>query len=893
MPNAVYDPETEGQSVGHTPASDDELRRITGINPEQEGAYDREAANGATKDRAGTASPAKRGGFFNRDGDKSSDGSAPGGAVGAAAGAAAVGAAGLGAAEALGSKFNPIDAVSAVHSLKDTFFGSARRKKSSIAGVTIGAVIGGSFFGFTIVSGPLQILHYAELMSRIHLTTNNNQSDDRTGKIFKTIRNYKKQAVYRNNLGLFGNKFADRIGAKLTAAGYESSYNPRTGAFEGLRINTDDGPYKGKTEAELKDIVRQKFNGVELKKGTLSSFPGKESLYLDPRDMGYRKGVVETRGIIRVVLTETGSSRLAAEIDSRVTGKRFGLTLHPFRRIDAKIIAAADKAIRAKKSAREQQAAEEQANTQEVADKTNLGNTEEFTNTAQSDNSQTKTPQENQAQAEKNATAQQAKAAADGVVAEGQTTDTAITNTEPGAIGKFAGSLTGKVTIGGAALAGLACVARGLDAKASSIKEAQVNEPLMRLAAELQSSGSQIRTGQDTNPIQIRNYAYRLNGFSQSETFKAETGQPYDKTKVSETLKNINGSVTPFHFLNETPVNEILTPVCSTGGQIVLIAVSFLGGPLTAAAGLIVGAYFGPQIIDSIAHWLSGHAVSIADHGKALSDDIGYGTVLFGNADTIARAGSKLPPKKAAELSTQNKIAYQNQLKSESFFERTFSPSNQGSVVASLIDRSGTLRSNSIGSTLSSLLSAQTYGGLFSTLLSQKASADTFSESYDYGVPTYGFSADEMENAATSDPFANANNASTILDGKGSQENADRAAKYISRASKCYGANLTSTPSTQDPSVNVWNVMVDSASNPNHNTNYYSDEYNNMSSECADSDSAWLSIRFMIFDTQTMKAVACDEGDDQSCAELGFVSSGTSNASTAAASNSSSSGNGP
>jgi hypothetical protein len=826
----------------------------------------------------GAASPTKRG-FFNRDGDKSSGDSAAG-----AAGAAAVGVAGLGAAEALGSKFNPIDSLSAVGGLKNALFGSARRKKSSIAGVTIGAVIGGSFFGFTIVSGPLQILHYAELMSRIHLTTHNNQSDDRTGKIFKTARNYKNQKVFRNNLGILGNNFADRISAKLKAAGYESSYHPRTGAFEGLRINTDEGPYKGKTEAEVREIVRQKFNGVELKKGSLSSFPGKESLYLDPRDMGYRKGIVETRGVIKVILTDTGSSGLAASIDSRVTGKRFGLTLHPFRRLDAKIIAAADRAIQAKKSAREQQAAEDQAINQETADNTYHGNTAEYQNSADSDNSPTKTEPEKQAQAEKNARAQQTKTAADSVVSEGQATDTAIINDEPGAISKFAGSLQGKATLGVAAIAGLACVARGIDAQASSIKEAQVNEPLMRLAVELQSSGSQTRSGQDTNPKQLRNYAYRLNGFSQSETFKAETGQPYDKTKVSETLKNINGSATPFHFLNEASANSILGPVCSSVGTGVLIAVSFLGGPLAAVAGLAGGLLFGPPIINALTHWLTGHAVNIADKGAELSNDIGYGTKLFANADSIAKAGSKLKPKKAAELSTQNKIAYQEQLNSESFFQKTFSPTNQSSVVSSLIDRTGALQTSSIGGTLSSLLSPKTYSGLFSTVLYQKAAADTFSESYDYGVDTYGFSADEMENAATSDPFANADNASTILDGKGSQANADRAAKYISRASKCYSANLTSTPSSQDPTVNVWSVMVDSSSNPNHNTNYYSDEYNNMSSECADSAPEWLSVRFLIFDTQTMKAVACDEGDDQTCAELGFSTSGKSDTTTAPAS---------
>jgi murein DD-endopeptidase MepM/ murein hydrolase activator NlpD len=609
--------------------------------------------------------------------------------------------------------------------------------------------------------------------------------------------------------------------------------------------------------------------------------------------MGYRKGTVETRGIIKVVLTETGSSGLAASIDSRVTGRRFGLTLHPFRRIDAKLIAAADEAIKAKKSPQEQEAAKEKVLNQQQADTIYDGATSEVPPTsANSDSSQTKTDQEKQAQADKNAAAQQAKSASDGVVSEGQTTDTAITNNDPGAIGKFAGSIQGKITLGGAALAGLACVARGLDAKASAIKEAQVNEPLMRMAVQLQSSSSQTRTGLDMNNEQLRNYAYRINGFSQGEVYKAETGQPYEKKNVSSTLKNINYSATPFHFLNESPATDILSPICSTVGQGILVAISFLGGPLTAISGLAAGAIFGPPIIDALAHWFSGHAVSIADHGKALSDDIGYGTKLFANADVIAKAGSKLTPKKAAELNTQNKIAYQNQLNSESFFERTFSPTNQSSVVATLIDRSSILSSKGIAGSLSSLFSLQTYSGYFSSTLYAKASADTFSESYDYGVPTYGFNSDEMENAATSDPFANANTASVILDGKGSQANADRAAKFISRASKCYGANLTSTPSAQDPSVNVWSVMVNSASNANHNTNYYSDEYNNISGECADSDPAWLSVRFMIFDTQTMKAVACDEGDDQSCTELGFGSSSASDTTSASPDGSIASGGG-
>lgn len=64
---AVYDDEKQGQSGTHTTPTDEELRQLTGITPDEEGAMDREAHSGAAADTA------ERKGLFNKGGDGDGD----------------------------------------------------------------------------------------------------------------------------------------------------------------------------------------------------------------------------------------------------------------------------------------------------------------------------------------------------------------------------------------------------------------------------------------------------------------------------------------------------------------------------------------------------------------------------------------------------------------------------------------------------------------------------------------------------------------------------------------------------------------------------------------------------------------------------------------------------
>lgn len=849
MTNTVYDRDADEQPIHHTPATDDELRHLTGINPEQETAHDREAHRGAAEDIA------KRAGLFNPAGD-----TAP------APRAAALGGAGLGAAEAATGLFNPAGAV-AGRGLKGIFLGSRRRKQATVGGSIVGLIVGGGFFGLTIASGPLEIIHFAQVLQRIHLTTNANEGNDRTAKVFWSVRNYKNQTVYRTNLGVLGNRYADRIEAKLNAAGYESVYEPRTGAWKGLVPDRNSPEYKGlKNDTEFQAAVKENL-GIELKKGPLPGYTG-DQFYIDPRDTGYIKGVKNSRGVVSDILAKTGENNISSTIGARVIGKRYGLTFHPIKRLDAKLIAAANKALQDAKAKKEDQAAQDKA----AADAEQAAYEDEQaqllsqgdTTALEAQKSPTKDPNattQQNAATDSNATGAQGEA--DTVTQDAAAAGSNPGSAEAGALSKLTGSVGFKITAGGAALIGVACLAKGLDDSATQVKEVQVIEPLMRMSGQFLSLGSQLQSGQDVDAKQVSYFAAKLNdpqtqtSFGQAQSLQAEMGNPYDKSKVSTTLTTIGDNATPFHFLNEGVIGTTLGGACSTAGTIGLTVVSFLGGPVSATVGTALGLAFGPAIIKQAAEWFAGKAVNINLAGAPLGDAANYGTKLVANAGAISNGGAKLSGSQVAELQGDQKIGYQNQIASESFAERTFSPVNSSSLVASLIDKFAALQAGGVANFFAMVFSPSTYTHLFASVFSKHTSAATLSESYDYGLPTYGFSAADMDNANTSDPFANANKAADILDGQDGQT-------YIDRAQKCFGATITKD------STGTWNVSVDST--PASKVNYYGTVYKNIAGDCADNSLPWLRIRFLIFDTQTMKSVACYEGDEDSCSQVGFGS---------------------
>jgi hypothetical protein len=800
--------------------------------------------------------------LFNRDGESGSEGDKSGRAAG-------LGVAGLGAAEALGHGFNPAGAVGGgMRGLAKTFIGSRRRKQATIGGGVLGLIIGGGFFFLSITSGPLEIIHFAQLMEHIHLTTNDNQGNDRTFKIFRSVKNLRNGQAYRNNLGRLGNTYAGRIEAKLNAAGYKSAYNPRTGAWEGLVIDRTAPEYRGLNDPDIQAAVKEKL-GVDLKKGPISGYKS-DQLYVDPRGTGYSKGVRNSRGVVKDILVKSGYSNLSSSIQARVMGKRFGLTLHPIRRLDAKLIDAADKAYQKKiadKAATKADAEKAAAEAKRAASLDEQANIIANGDTAVVE-AQKLLPEDPNATPEQKAAIAATNNEASKAIAEGQTAGAAPGSEQPGALKNLQTKITDSTSfkVGGvlAAVVGVACILKSIDSSATQINEVQVIEPVMRMAGELLYTAGQIQSGQDLDIDQVGYYADRINdpatksSFIQAQSIQAENGNPYDKSQVNPALTAIGKNETPFHFLNNGTAGTATDALCGTVGTVVTSIIGIASGPISAVTGFLTSYFAGPVIIQHVAGFLAGKPINVGDVGAALGDDINYGSKLVANASAITTGGSVLTATQVGALKSDESLGYQNQIASESFVKRTFDPKNSTSLVASLIDKFAIMRTNGFASTISSLFSFKNYTGLFGSIFTKHASADTLSESYDYGIPTYGFTKDEMDNQSTSDPFANADAASAILDSSDGQ-------KYIDRARQCFGVNITPDRTATDGHTE-WVVLADLTTK----TNYYGSDYKQIAGDCADSSSAWLRIRFMIFDTQSMKSIACNEGDTQSCTELGF-----------------------
>jgi hypothetical protein len=115
-------------------------------------------------------------------------------------------------------------------------------------------------------------------------------------------------------------------------------------------------------------------------------------------------------------------------------------------------------------------------------------------------------------------------------------------------------------------------------------------------------------------------------------------------------------------------------------------------------------------------------------------------------------------------------------------------------------------------------------------------------------VGNYGFSADEQAAPEIQDPYANALYVKRNLL---TQPNIDK-------AKKCFGVTISPDGSNVDALTNdIINVYQD-----------YDAE------GCRDKGNInWLRIRYFIFDSQIADSASCYEGDNSSCAKVGFGSS--------------------
>jgi hypothetical protein len=704
-----------------------------------------------------------------------------------------------------------------------------------VGGGIVGALV--SIFGFFIFQGPLQFAHMAQLLEQFHFSTQENQSDDRFLKSARYLRYQTKGQAEKTRLSVLGNKIADKLEAKMNEVGIKSTYSDVFAFGDGyiidpekLSANSGLEEFRDKNSEQVKKYFEDKFNvGVSDKLPNGKVVP-EGSFFVDASTLGY----LDTNELNTAMLKAAKYNRITSSVSSRVMGKRMGVDWRPIKKLDRKVL----KSVEARYTEWKKNKISEVKNGTDVALETS---------------SSPGDPNNQQMADDARSTAEQANA----TIEDGKETGIKVASGDTEAISGFQDRLSVKIGLGAASATGVACMLRGIDQNADEIKMKQVVMPLVRIGMMFVTLGNETKAGgQDVDLEQMSFFAKQLNGkdasgqktsWFQAQSIQAELGHPVNpnskKGKPDETLTTITNH-TPFHALNDGAVGQSMGFICSAPVQTGIVAVSFLGGPVTALVTTAIGAIAAGPLMNTAAHWLSGNAADLQPVGADLGNEANFGTFLAANAQGVSRGGRELSKDETKQLAQIQHDESDQEFQSKNIAYKLFNPYDARSVVSKVIDQ----QTDSPGQNMANMAgSVLHFGNIFSSfpkLLNAKANAYS-PIYYDYGVPTVGFSKDEMNNPEVKNPFKNGEDVvNNILPAH---------PDFIDKASTCFG--VTIDPTTFD-------IVDFQGGNPQ-----YKDI---MSNDCKDNDINWMKVRFYIFDTQNIESAACYEGEDDACGDVGF-----------------------
>lgn len=753
-----------------------------------------------------------------------------------------------------------------------------KHKKGIITGAVAGLLIGGGFGFFTMISGPLQFLKIAHDMESFHFSHLQNQSDKRTAGLFQDLRRAKSLAKggkdwERTRMGFIGNKVADKIEAKLAASGIKYVTSPSGFVTTHVELDTSKMPeLEGKTPEEASRYVQDKYGVKNI------SIEGK-TLKINITDMS--SNPLKFNSLNRFILKNAGYSALSQRIGLRFLDARFNLTWHYMKKALNKKIGETAEAFKERMSQNQYKDITEgnpsDIKVQSACSGENAG-------------SQACKKAKEESDKEKKLASQRASEGSQTASEANSAKQAQINGTDPEA-GGFKAKISAKLTGGAVALVGVLCILKSINDDYNSLKIIEVVAPLIRFATKFISLGSQIKDGSDVDNNQLAYYSTMLydnnpksdtdpyggTNWTQSQAQNAEeinagvAGVQLNKdgsvpgVPLDATLQNIK-KTSPLAWTD----NGILKGVCSTVGQ---WAITFLGGPFSIAIAAVMQIIPGineliGNLINMAAGWMLGTPVTPFPQGAQTGNYLNVGTRLAANAQNISAGAGALSQQQVAQLDKDEEGQQMDQFASNSFTDRIFDPYLDGSVT----NKIATGMSPGLSANITNV--ASDISGVFGSLIQSLSSlinkpsyaAGSINLEKVYGFPEYGFSDEEVEKAG--DPLDNAIKAADLLDKNCTEKgNIDTSCSYIKKAKSCFDVNITATKYNGE---NQWDAQPDPTSaSASGSFDPYGSSY---PSDCGSDSPDWLSIRFFIFDTETMKALGCYDGDSGSCADLGYNS---------------------
>ncbi|HSX17880.1 MAG TPA: hypothetical protein VLE51_00810 [Candidatus Saccharimonadales bacterium] len=257
---------------------------------------------------------------------------------------------------------------------------------------------------------------------------------------------------------------------------------------------------------------------------------------------------------------------------------------------------------------------------------------------------------------------------------------------------------------------------------------------------------------------------------------------------------------------------------------------------------------------------------------KILSGPLGGSLLAFGSreaANISARSsgGTAMPGTSTTTLSLNDQRQDQQQFQSEPFAKRVFDVHDYRSVISKLIDRPSTSPSENLSSVANFFAHpARLFSGLFSVMQPHVQAAGT----YDWGFPQYGIEEGLATDPNYQDPYDNGDKVAVMLDNGGCADDSnkqDNGCSLRDRAMNCFGVDISkystdaskySLTSYGDPGQ--WSAVAVKDVDP------YSDGYKN--ARCDDTSTEWQRIKLFVFDSRLMDSMACYDNDAQSCTNV-------------------------
>ncbi len=673
-----------------------------------------------------------------------------------------------------------------------------------------GLLVGVLFALFTLMAGPLQFIHAAQLLQHFHFAGPNSFIEDRTAKLYRYHRwNDKPQ---NRRLSLVGNFLADKIDAKFSRSGMSLEFDT-DGTMRKIRLDKTKFPAneltKMRGEFEVRDIDG-KFAEVILP----NKFSGKQSRALYDRT---RKafGMAGFGGYIQ--------SRLSA---SRISPSMF----HP--------ITKADELTRDK--VRERWRARKQAIIKNDASLSVSGSPDQ-----KDENGNTKPNSSDDAA---------------GAVSD-------VTNIDPSLEGKARideiKANIGKGLIGVGAVdtvTGLVCLVYGLAGVANEAEYQNIVGPSMATGGYQMGLGEQIESGQDFSETQLGFEAEHMFDESEDNDPATKPSSFFDAQSIKTNLGETGGIETPSslrlggsdNFLTklENTVPEDARSWINTGCKIVenpaveiiIFGADLFLAPVSAASGLAKSLLLG-VFLDDLARFAAGSAIDTDLSGAALGAVADQGAFFLANQQFITLAGTPVSNQERTELKTALESERQHHASELTWVERYLSPSNAFSVVGS-IARKQPVEANKL---VANLLNVPKTIASSSKLFGAKVSAQQV-KPFDYGSSMIAYRPSELARGNDDETLANPYlNAAAINDMIPTMH-----AKY---GEKCFGLKFDEQEHfTITQVVNQKSL----AEHPDW-------------ADCRRTDEEFLRYRYYVADLMVFVTNACYEGDETACKEIGFA----------------------